>query len=114
MVKNDAWAVAHFARNFSMVEQVTKRLVIVTTLTRALAHKWILLGTHFSSRGDSLAQHPGALVRDPMITKADIGRQSRIWPSRMVAGINVIDLDRRLIAYWRRVSLHHTSSLVLA
>ena len=106
MVKNDAWAVAHFAEFLTMVEQVTdetpKRLVIVTA-DEALARKWIALGTLFIERERSLSLSIRGLVQDPMTTKADIVAASPAFgpqpdPSVPRAGVNVIDLDRRLIA----------------
>ena len=106
MVKNDAWAVAHFAEFLAVVEQVTdetpKRLVIVTA-DEALARKWIALGTLFIERERSLSLSIRGLVQDPMTTKADIVAASPAFgpqpdPSVPRAGVNVIDLDRRLIA----------------
>jgi len=105
MVKDDQWATAHLADYLSMIEQVTdedpKRLIVITS-DEVLAQRWIALGTLFVDAQKALGLDIRGLVPDPMTTRADIVAASPDFgpqPDPMVAraGVNIVDIDRKLI-----------------
>jgi hypothetical protein len=105
MIKDDPWAVAHLAEYLSMVEQTMgeepKRLILITA-DESTALRWIALGTLFVDAERALGLSIRGLAADPMTTRGDIVAASPSFgpqPDPAVArpGVNVVDLDRRVI-----------------